>query len=73
METQPSEPNEPAAVKFEGPEGMNIRDRFAAIALLGMNAYSGYTDGRGSSEEIRAASAYRQADAMLVERAKSRG
>jgi hypothetical protein len=60
-----------------GSGGMTLRDYLASVALMGMNVYSGmsldHPSFAASAEEtdrLRAESAYRQADAMLAERAK---
>lgn len=57
--------------------GMSLRDYFAALAMQGMNAspellqvVTGGSILDGTVFERMAANAYRQADAMLTERAK---
>lgn len=58
--------------------GMTLRDWFAGQALVGMNAspalleaVTGPDAGAGRHNDRLARSAYRQADAMLAERAKA--
>lgn len=48
--------------------GISVRDYFAAVALQGMYAFSGYP--ASSKNDIYAENAYEAADSMLKERAK---
>lgn len=51
--------------------GMSLRDYFAAKALIGMHARDTFDVGLATPQQ-RASIAYRDADAMLAERAKGR-
>lgn len=59
----------PSSAVGEWFHGMTLRDCFAALAMMGMQARNAYDPGQVTPEQ-RSHLAYIEADAMLAERAK---